>query len=81
MAARRDQLFDIIKQQVTAEDRFVIVDDSIIGAKMAQAHNLPVIMVATGKATEDQLRPFTPNVFPDFGENRWQQTVSLIEEM
>lgn len=81
LVARRDQLFDIIKQQTTAEDRFVIIDDSLIGARVAQVHNLPMIMVATGKATEEQLRSFTPYVFPDFGENRWQQAVSLIETM
>lgn len=81
MAARRDELFDIIKKQATAEDRFIIVDDSIIGAKMAQVHNLPVIMVATGKAAEEQLKHFTPYVFPDFGENRWQQAASLVEAM
>lgn len=79
MAPKRDQLFDIIKQQATPEDCFVIIDDSLIGAKMAQAHKIPVLMVATGKATEEQLKPFTSNVFPDFGENRWQQVVSLIE--
>lgn len=79
MAERRDQLFEIIKKQASAEDRFVIVDDSLIGAKMAQEHNVPLIGVATGKASEEQLRVFTPHVFPDFGENRWQQAVSLIE--
>lgn len=79
MAPRRDQLFDIIKQQTTTEDNFVIVDDSIIGAKMAQTHNIPIIMVATGRATEEQLKPFTPHVFPDFGDNRWQEVVLLVE--
>lgn len=81
MAPRRDQLFDILKQQSTGEDRFVIIDDSLIGARMAQGHNIPMIMVATGKAKEEQLKLFTPHVFPDFGANRWQQAVSLIEAM
>ena len=81
MAAKREQLFDIIKQKATVNDRFIIVDDSLLGARMAQTHNIPMIMVATGKATEEQLRPFTPHVFPDFGANRWQQAVSLIEAM
>ena len=80
-APRRDQLFDILKQQATSEEKFVIIDDSIIGARMAKAHNIPAIMVATGKAKEEQLRFFTPNVFRDFGENRWQRVVSLIEAM
>jgi len=81
MASRRDQLFDILKQQATAGDSFVIVDDSLVGARMAKTHNVPIIMVATGKAKEEQLRAFTPHVFPDFGANRWQQAVSLIEGM
>src|SRR3989344_5130740 len=81
MAPKRDQLFDIIKQQATSEDKFVIVDDSIIGARMAETHNIPIIMVATGRASEEQLRPFTTRVFSDFGQNRWQEAVSLIEIM
>lgn len=78
MAPKRDQLFDIIRNQATSKDNFIIIDDSIIGVKMAQQHSIPVIMVATGKATEEQLKVFTPYVFPDFGDDRWQQVVSLI---
>lgn len=81
MAPKRDQLFDIIKQKATVNDHFVIVDDSLVGARMAQAHNVPIIMVATGKAKEEELKAFTPHVFPDFGDNRWQKAVSLIEAM
>lgn len=81
MAPRRDQLFDIIKRQATIEDRFVIVDDSLVGARMAKIHDIPMIMVATGKAKEEQLKSFTPHVFPDLGANRWQQAVYLIERM
>ncbi len=78
MADRRDNLFDIAAQQASPEDRFVIVDDSLIGARMAKEHNIPVLMVATGKATEQELRPFTRHVFPDFGDNRWQEAVKII---
>lgn len=81
MAPKRDQLFDIIKQQTTPEDKFVIIDDSIIGAKMAQTHNIPIIMVATGRAAEEELKPFTSHVFPDFGDNRWQEATLLVEAM
>jgi|SRR3989344_4233604 len=81
MAPKRDQLFDIVKQQATPQDHFLIIDDSLIGARMAQAHNIPIVMVATGKATEGELRPFTPHVFPNFGENRWKQAASLITGM
>ena len=79
MVPRRNQLFEIIKQQTTSKDKFVIVDDSIIGAELAKEHNIPIILVATGSATEEQLKLFTPHVFPDFGDNRWQEAVSLIE--
>lgn len=81
MAPKRDQLFDIVKRQVTPEDHFVLIDDSLIGAKMAQQHNISVIMVATGKATEEQLKAFTPHVFSDFGNDRWQQAALLVESI
>lgn len=81
MAPRRAQLFDLIKQQATPEDHFIIVDDSLIGARMAKEHNIPVLMVATGKATVEQLHDFTPYVFSDFGNNRWQQAVNVIEKL
>ena len=48
MAEKRDKLFDIAKQEATTGDKFIIIDDSIIGAKMAKLHNLPIILVATG---------------------------------
>ena len=81
MAMKREQLFDLVIQQTTSEDRFVILDDSMIGAKMAQTHNIPIIMVATGKATAEQLLQLTPFVFSDLGESRWKQAASLIVEM
>lgn len=81
IADKREKLFDIVKRQATDGDKFIIVDDSLIGAKMAQTHEIPMIMVATGKATENELRSFTPNVFSDFGENRWQEAVSIIEKL
>ena len=81
MAMKREQLFDLVIQQTTSEDRFVILDDSLIGAKMAQTHNIPIIMVATGKATAEQLLQLTPFVFSDLGESRWKQAASLIVEM
>ena len=81
MASTREQLFDIIKKQVIGGDKLVIIDDSLMGARAAQSYNLPMVMVATGKATEEQLQAFTPYVFSDFGENRWQEAVSLIETM
>lgn len=81
MAEKREKLFDIAKQQAAANDKFIIIDDSLIGAKMAKLHNLPAVLVATGKSIEEHLKTFTPNVFPDFGENRWQQAASIIETL
>ena len=81
MTAKRDELFDLIKQKAQPNDTFVIVDDSLIGAKMAKKHGAHMIMVATGKATGEELRAYTPNVFPDFGEERWKSAVSLIERL
>jgi len=81
MAPKRDQLFDLIKEQSTPEDRFVIIDDSLIAARMAQKHIIPIILVATGSATEDQLRPYTSHVFPNFGENRWKEAALIIARM
>ena len=75
---KRTQLFDAIKSKTTDEDKFVIIDDSIIGAKMAQEYNIPIIMVATGAANVEQLRFFTPHTFTDFGDGRWQEVVILI---
>lgn len=78
MADRREQLFDMIKQNAADEDSFVVIDDSLVGARMAKDRNIPSIMVATGKATEEELRAFTPYVFSDLGEDRWREAVSII---
>lgn len=48
---------------------------------MAKEHNLPMIMVATGKATVGELRTFTKNVFPDLGKDRWQKAILFIETL
>jgi phosphoglycolate phosphatase-like HAD superfamily hydrolase len=81
MAPKRDQLFDLIKGQSSTNDRFVIIDDSLIAAQMAKKHNIPIILVTTGKATIDQLRPYSSHVFTDFGEDRWKKAVLLIAKM
>lgn len=48
MADKREKLFDILQQQSTPEDKFIIIDDSLIGARMARSHGIPMIMVARG---------------------------------
>lgn len=79
MAEKRVQLVDIIEEDAKPEDRFIIIDDSLIGAQMALERGIPIIMVATGRAAEQELRSFAPHVFSDFGENRWQRAVEIIK--
>lgn len=79
MAYKRDELFDLIKKKAQLEDKFIIVDDSLLGGAMAKKYHLPAILVATGKATKEQLEEFTANVFLDFGDHRWQKAVSIIK--
>lgn len=79
MSDKRSELFSIYKKHAGLSNRFIIIDDSLIGAKLAKSHKVPMIMVATGKATERQLKEFTPYTFPDFGESRWKSVISLIK--
>ncbi|HSA83743.1 MAG TPA: HAD hydrolase-like protein [Patescibacteria group bacterium] len=81
MSPRRSELVDIVKKQVSDAEHFVIIDDSRIGAQMAKEHALPFIAVATGNVSEEELRTYTPYVFPDFGEGRWQKVVAIIEQI
>ena len=81
MTSKRDELFNIFKKQARFEDRFIIVDDSIIGARMAKINNVLTIMVATGRATEEQLKTFSANVFSNLGDNRWKTAISIINKL
>ncbi len=81
MAPRRSQLFEILKNQLPSGDQVLIIDDSLIGAEMARDFSIPIVLVATGTATVDQLRKFSPHVYPDFGENRWKEVGSIISKM
>jgi phosphoglycolate phosphatase-like HAD superfamily hydrolase len=65
---------------VFLHDQLIIIDDSILGAEMVRDHNLVGILVATGSAKADDLRQYSSHVFENFGENRWQQVVKLIDE-
>lgn len=60
---------------------YIIIDDSIVAGKMVNANNLPAILVATGKATEEELKQYSDYVFKDFGENRWQEVIKIIESI
>ena len=46
---------------------------------MAKEHNIAMISVATGKATEEALKIYTEHVFPNLGDDRWQKAISFIE--
>ncbi len=58
---------------------YVLIDDSLIGAKMAKENNVISIMVATGKASVEELKEYSDYVFEDFGGNRWQEVVKVIK--
>lgn len=81
MAPKRDQLFDLLKEQSNSDDIFVIIDDSLIAARMAIKHSITIILVATGSATEDQLITYSHYVFPDFGKGRWKKAAQVITTM
>lgn len=78
---KRDELFDLIKKGVLPEDKFVVVDDSLIGALMAKENNLVDIAVTTGKATYEELKSLTPYVFKDFGEDRYKEAIEIIRTL
>lgn len=80
-APKRDMLFDILKNKSDKDDKFVIVDDSLLGAEMGKKYSIPMILIATGHATEKELKKYSDNVFPDLGENRWKKAISFIETL
>ncbi|MFH0773254.1 MAG: HAD hydrolase-like protein [bacterium] len=80
-ATKREMLFDILKSRGNKDDKFVIVDDSLLGAEMGKKYSIPMILVATGKATEKELKTYSENVFPDLGENRWKKAILIIESL
>lgn len=78
---KREMLFDIIQQESAQGDRFIIVDDSLLGAQIGKKYSVPMILVATGRASQEKLRQYTDTVFPDLGENRWKEALSLIKNV
>ncbi|OGD83984.1 hypothetical protein A2165_02820 [Candidatus Curtissbacteria bacterium RBG_13_40_7] len=81
-STKRSQLIEIARKKIGQEtDRFILVDDSIIGAKMVKSMKLPAIMVATGKISKEVLLKYSPYVFSDFGENRWKRAIKIIEKL
>lgn len=80
-AVKRSELLISVINNAKPDDKLIIVDDSLIGAKMAKEHNTAIISVATGKAIEEELKIYTDHVFPNLGDDRWQKAISLIETL
>ena len=81
IAIKRSELLNSVINEAKPGDKFIIIDDSLIGAKMAKEHNTAMISVATGKATEEELKIYTEHVFPNLGDDRWQKAISFIETL
>lgn len=75
---KRDELFTILKNSSVPEDKFIIVDDSLIGAKLAKDNNLMMIAVETGKAKKEDLILYTNHVFSDLGDDRWKDAIEIM---
>lgn len=75
---KRDELFTILKNSSVPEDKFIIVDDSLIGAKLAKDNNLMMIAVETGKAKKEDLILYTKHVFSDLGDDRWKDAIEIM---
>lgn len=63
------------------KNNYILVDDSLVGAKMAKENNIPIILVATGGVSEDELREYSDYVFKDFGEGRYKEVVEIIKSL
>lgn len=74
---RSDLIFEA--KEKYGEGTYILIDDSLIAAKMAKENNIPSILVATGHASEEQLKQYSEFVFKDFGENRWKEAIKMIE--
>lgn len=78
----RDGLIDIAKNRLGKPgDTVILVDDSLIGAKMAKRNNVLAIMVATGTDSTEELSRYVPYVFEDFNGERWREVVDLIKRL
>lgn len=74
---REELLLKFLKNKKT-DDKFIILDDSLLGGQMAKKNNVPIILVATGKFSIEQLSPYSENVFEDLGEGRWKEVLRII---
>ena len=77
----REELLLKTLSQKKAEDKIIILDDSLLGGEMAKKNNIPIILVATGKFSQEKLKPFTKYVFPDLGQDRWRKVIKIINSL
>lgn len=72
---------DLVKE---AKDKYgpgeyILIDDSLIGAKLAKDQAITSILVGTGSASIDELKEYSDFVFSDFNEDRWKKAADLIK--
>lgn len=78
LSKERVDLLRIFKSKIKTVDKIIVIDDSLEGAMMSKAEEVPVISVATGKIKQKEFASYTNYIFPDFGENRWKTAVEII---
>lgn len=77
ISSKRSDLILEVREKF-GEGTYIIIDDSIVAGKMVKENNIPAILVATGKASVEELKQYSNYVFQDFGDNRWQEAVDII---
>lgn len=81
-ARTREGLLSFAQDRLVYDhDKMIIIDDSLIGAQMAKKHDVPIVLVATGSATAEELHEYSPYVFSDLGEERWKQVLEIVERL
>ena len=80
-ADNREKLLIIAKRKYLKSrgDKIILIDDSLMGAKMAKKHKVPAIMVATSDFSQKELGAYVQYTFPDFGKSRWKQAIKIID--
>lgn len=79
---KREGLIEIAKNRLgNPNDTTTLVDDSSIGAEMAQRLSVPAIMVATGKASVEELSYYVPHVLPNFSQGRSKVAADIIKRL
>ncbi|MFZ6034741.1 MAG: HAD family hydrolase [Patescibacteria group bacterium] len=74
----RGELINILSSRTKPGDSFVVVDDSLIGAKMSKDNDLTLIAMGTGKASAQDLQKYTPHYFENLGNGKWQKAVEIV---